>query len=111
MYFKRVLFSRILQVKEVIILFGVCVNLPFCYVMRKMGILEANLAESFWFAGAWKLRVHANWGDGVGSGDELVLVRDGKFSTGRGDALLPIVFSSSANIDPDAFSLLCFVLI
>ena len=60
--------------------------------MRKMGIFEANLAESFWFAGAWKLRVHANWGYGVGRGAELVLVRDGKFSTGRGDALLPIVF-------------------
>lgn len=76
-----------------------------------MGILEANLAESVWFAGAWKSRVHANWGGGGGRGDELVLVRDGKFCTGRGDALLPTVFASSANINPDAFSLLCFTLI
>ena len=54
-------------------------------------MLEANLAESFWFAGAWKSRVLANWGGDVRRGDELVLVRDGKFSTGRGDALPPIV--------------------
>lgn len=61
-------------------------------MMRKMGILEANLAESVWFTGAWKSRVHANWGGGVGRGEELVLVRDGKFSTGRSNALPPIVF-------------------
>lgn len=77
MYFKRVLFSRILQVKEVILPLGVYVSL-LLYGEKNGNNRSKTFAESVWFAGAWKSRVHANWGGGGGRGDEL-LVRDGKF--------------------------------